>query len=78
MKWNQELFLYLTDPSENFKWWHASKCHFHYLFVSIYYQEPMKRTRGEFKIATNMLYLYEIVERTLERHFEGNHYIIAH
>ncbi len=38
----------------------------------------MKRTRGEFNIATNMLYLYEIVERTSERHFEGNHYVTAH
>jgi hypothetical protein len=25
-----------------------------------------------------MLYLYEIVERTSERHFEGNHYVTAH
>jgi hypothetical protein len=24
-----------------------------------------------------MLYLYEIVERTSERHFQGNHYVTA-
>jgi hypothetical protein len=24
-----------------------------------------------------MLYLYELVERTSERHFEGNHYVTA-
>jgi hypothetical protein len=38
----------------------------------------MKWMRGEFKIAANMLYLYEIVKRTSERHFEGNHYVTAH
>jgi len=38
----------------------------------------MKQIRGDFKTVANMLYLYEIVERTPERHFEGNHYVIAH
>jgi hypothetical protein len=34
----------------------------------------MKR---EFNTPANMLYFYEIVERTPERHFEGNHYAIV-
>jgi hypothetical protein len=38
----------------------------------------MKGIQGESKTAVNMLYLYEIVERSSERHFEGNHYVTAH
>jgi hypothetical protein len=34
--------------------------------------------KGEFKTVANMLYLYEIVERIPERHFEGNHYVTVH
>jgi hypothetical protein len=34
--------------------------------------------RGEFKIVANMLYFYEIVEKTPERLFEDNHYVTVH
>lgn len=33
---------------------------------------------SEYRENSRLLYLHEIVVRTSERHFEGNHYVIAH